>query len=47
VRGDVYWGTGAEAERLAGAMKSQGELYVLLPNKIAAKLGSGKAFKLK
>lgn len=46
-RGDVYWGTGKEAERLAGAMKSQGALYVLLPNKVAAKLGDGKAFKLK
>jgi membrane-bound lytic murein transglycosylase A len=47
VRGDVYWGTGAEAERLAGAMKSEGDLYVLLPNKVAAKLGSGKVFKPK
>jgi membrane-bound lytic murein transglycosylase A len=47
VRGDVYWGTGVEAERLAGAMKSEGDLYVLLPNKVAAKLGSGKVFKPK
>lgn len=47
VRGDVYWGTGKEAERLAGAMKSEGKLYVLLPNKVAAELGDGKAFKLK
>jgi membrane-bound lytic murein transglycosylase A len=47
VRGDVYWGAGANAEYLAGAMKSQGRLYVLLPNKVAAKLGSGKAFKVR
>lgn len=47
VRGDVYWGTGSQAERLAGAMKSDGELYVLLPNRSAEKLGDSKAFKLK
>ncbi len=47
VRGDVYWGTGAEAEHLAGAMKSQGQLYVLLPNKVAAKLGNNKTFKVR
>lgn len=47
VRGDVYWGTGVEAERLAGAMKSQGDLYVLLPNKVAAQLGDNKTFKFK
>jgi membrane-bound lytic murein transglycosylase A len=44
LRGDVYWGTGAEAERLAGTMKSQGELFVLLPNGVAAKIGDGKTF---
>lgn len=47
VRGDIYWGTGAEAERRAGAMKSEGTLFVLLPNKVAAALGDRKAFKLK
>lgn len=46
VRGDVYWGTGANAEWLAGVMKSQGELFVLLPNKVAAKFGGGKTFKV-
>lgn len=46
VRGDIYWGTGAKAERLAGAMKSQGRLFVLLPNKVAAKIGDGKTFKV-
>lgn len=47
VRGDVYWGTGANAEYLAGAMKSQGQLYVLLPNKVAAGLGADKTFKVR
>ena len=31
VRGDVFWGYGAEAERNAGPMKSEGTLVVLLP----------------
>lgn len=31
VRADVFFGFGAEAERLAGAMKSRGRLYVLVP----------------
>ncbi|HEY4126175.1 MAG TPA: murein transglycosylase A [Rhizomicrobium sp.] len=44
VRGDVYWGAGGDAEFLAGAMKSQGQLYVLLPNRVAAKLGASKTF---
>ncbi len=47
VRGDVYWGAGADAEYLAGAMKSQGQLYVLLPNKVAAKLGGDKTFNVR
>lgn len=32
VRGDVFWGYGAEAERRAGEMQSRGQLFVLLPN---------------
>jgi len=47
VRGDVYWGTGARAEFLAGAMKSKGRFYVLLPNKVATHLGGGKDFALR
>lgn len=47
VRGDVYWGTGGRAEFLAGAMKSKGRFYVLLPNKVATNLGSGKDFALR
>ncbi len=40
VRGDLFFGFGAEAERRAGAMKGGGALYVLLPNALAAKIGS-------
>ncbi|MCB1532210.1 MAG: murein transglycosylase A [Alphaproteobacteria bacterium] len=31
VRGDVYWGYGERAEALAGAMKSEGRYWFLLP----------------
>jgi len=31
VRADVFWGRGDEAERMAGLMKQQGKLFVLLP----------------
>jgi membrane-bound lytic murein transglycosylase A len=31
VRGDVFWGHGAEAETVAGRMKHRGRYYVLLP----------------
>ena len=31
VRGDLFWGAGAEAEKLAGPMRSKGTYYVLLP----------------
>ena len=31
VRADVFWGRGTEAEKMAGLMKQQGELFVLLP----------------
>ena len=31
VRADVFWGRGDEAEKLAGLMKQQGKLFVLLP----------------
>jgi membrane-bound lytic murein transglycosylase A len=31
VRADVFWGRGDEAEMLAGTMKQQGRLFVLLP----------------
>jgi len=32
VRGDVFWGYGEAAEKLAGPMKSKGRYWVLLPN---------------
>ncbi|WP_233560135.1 murein transglycosylase A [Oleomonas cavernae] len=38
VRGDVFFGPGAEAERLAGAMKQPGRWWLLLPNAVAARL---------
>jgi membrane-bound lytic murein transglycosylase A len=31
VRGDVFWGYGADAEAQAGAMQSRGQYFVLLP----------------
>jgi membrane-bound lytic murein transglycosylase A len=44
VRGDVFFGFGAEAERRAGAMKAAGALYVLLPNALAAKIGNSHTY---
>lgn len=38
-RGDVYWGFGEEAARIAGPMKSPGRMTVLLPHAVAAELG--------
>jgi len=35
VRGDLYWGFGAEAERRAGAMRAHGSYYLLLPKERA------------
>lgn len=34
VRGDVFWGHGPEAERLAGPMKSRGRAWMLLPRTV-------------
>ena len=31
VRADIFWGRGDEAEKMAGLMKQQGKLFVLLP----------------
>jgi len=39
VRGDVYWGYGKRAEEIAGRMKNEGRLTVLLPKTLAARLG--------
>lgn len=38
-RGDVYWGFGDSAGRIAGPMKSSGDMYVLLPCAVAEELG--------
>jgi membrane-bound lytic murein transglycosylase A len=38
-RGDVYWGFGEAAGRLAGPMKSAGTMTVLLPLAVARELG--------
>lgn len=35
VRGDVFWGHGAEAEEVAGRMKSSGRYWLLLPKTAA------------
>ena len=39
VRGDVFWGGGADAEERAGRMRSAGRLWVMLPRRLAARLG--------
>jgi membrane-bound lytic murein transglycosylase A len=44
VRGDIFFGSGAEAERRGGAMKAPGRLYLLLPNPLAARLGQGRDY---
>ena len=38
-RGDVYWGFGNDAARIAGPMKSPGTMTVLLPVAVMAELG--------
>ena len=35
VRGDIFWGAGAEAERIAGHMQSKGRYWILLPKNSA------------
>jgi membrane-bound lytic murein transglycosylase A len=40
VRGDVFWGAGAQAENIAGRMKHPGRTWLLLPKAVAAKLVS-------
>ena len=36
LRGDIFWGFGADAEAIAGRMKHRGRLYLLLPRSVAA-----------
>jgi len=44
VRGDIFFGFGQEAERLAGAMDQHGQLFVLLPKPVTARLKSTTDF---
>ncbi|HXJ02063.1 MAG TPA: MltA domain-containing protein [Micropepsaceae bacterium] len=44
VRADVYWGYGADAGSIAGRMKHPGRMNVLLPRRLAAKLGRQAQF---
>jgi|TARA_B100000315_G_scaffold250640_1_gene283787 membrane-bound lytic murein transglycosylase A len=39
VRGDVFWGHGKQAAKLAGKMKSRGRYYIFLPKSAAQRLG--------
>lgn len=38
IRGDIFFGYGDEAGTVAGGMRSQGEMWVLVPNAIAERL---------
>lgn len=38
VRGDVYWGIGADAGLMAGSMKDRGRYYFLVPHRVAESL---------
>lgn len=38
VRGDVFWGAGERAEAIAGRMRSEGRLWVLVPRALAERL---------
>jgi len=40
VRGDVFWGPGEEAEQVAGRMRHEGRMWLLLPRELAARLGA-------
>ena len=44
VRGDVYWGYGATPGVIAGRMRSEGRMTVLLPLSVAAQLGAAAGF---
>ena len=44
VRGDVYWGYGTTPGIIAGRMRSEGRMSVLLPKSVAARLGPSASF---
>jgi membrane-bound lytic murein transglycosylase A len=43
VRGDLFWGHGADAASGAGAMNARGHYYLLLPRPVAARLSGSAA----
>lgn len=40
LRGDIYWGFGADAAAIAGRMKNNARMTVLLPKAVVARMGS-------
>ena len=34
IRGDVFWGSGERALKLAGPMKAEGNLFILIPKTV-------------
>jgi len=44
VRGDVYWGYSPDAGSIAGRMRSEGRMTVLLPRGVALRLGPNAEF---
>jgi membrane-bound lytic murein transglycosylase A len=43
VRGDIFWGTGPQAEEIAGRMRSVGRYYFLLPRGVRERVLAGAA----
>jgi membrane-bound lytic murein transglycosylase A len=43
LRGDVFFGYGGGAESVAGRMKSEGKLYVLLPRALAQRMAGARS----
>lgn len=43
VRGDIYFGAGAEAAEIAGRFRSEGRMSVLVPTPVAARLAMARA----
>ena len=46
VRGDVYWGYSEDAASIAGRMRSEGSIAVLLPKAVAMRLGPNAEFAI-
>jgi membrane-bound lytic murein transglycosylase A len=44
-RGDVFWGFGVDAESIAGRMKAEGRMFVLLPKAVVARLHAPKTLR--